>query len=66
MIYPWRVMSREPDGEEPTQETPEGHTIPVPTRQDVFRDLRKVARAPEPPDEDDESAGDAGGAEEQQ
>lgn len=30
--------------EEPTQETPEGHTIPVPTREDVLRDLEKVAK----------------------
>jgi hypothetical protein len=30
------------------QETPTGHRIPVPTRGDVFRDLRKVAKAPEP------------------
>ncbi len=30
--------------EDPTQETPEGHTIPVPTREDVFRDLEKVAK----------------------
>jgi hypothetical protein len=59
-------MSKEPEDREPTQETPEGHKIPVPTRQDVLRDFRKVARAPEPPDEDDESAGDAGGTEKQQ
>lgn len=35
-------MSKEP--EEPTQETPEGHTIPVPTKRDVFRDLEKIAK----------------------
>ena len=35
-------MTDEPD--EPTQETPQGHEIPVPSRQDVFRDLGKVAR----------------------
>jgi hypothetical protein len=29
---------------EAMQETPEGHTIPVPTREDVFRDLEKVAK----------------------
>ena len=32
----------EPD--EPTQETPGGQTIPVPTREDVFRDLGKAAK----------------------
>ncbi len=30
--------------EEPTQTTPQGETIPIPTRKDVFRDLEKVAR----------------------
>lgn len=35
---------REP--EEPTQETPKGHKIPVPTRKQVFRDLEKVAKRP--------------------
>ena len=30
--------------DESTQETPEGHTIPVPSREDVFRDLEKVAK----------------------
>ena len=29
---------------EPTQETPQGHKIPVPTRKQVFRDLQKVAK----------------------
>jgi hypothetical protein len=33
---------REP--EEPAQETPKGHKIPVPTRKQVFRDLEKVAK----------------------
>lgn len=28
----------------PTQKTPEGHEIPVPTREDVLRDLAKVAK----------------------
>jgi hypothetical protein len=28
---------------EPMQETPSGHPIPVPRREDVFGDLRKVA-----------------------
>jgi hypothetical protein len=30
--------------EEPTQETPKGHEIPVPTRKQVLRDLERVAR----------------------
>jgi hypothetical protein len=30
--------------EEPTQETPQGHKIPVPTHKQVFRDLEKVAK----------------------
>ncbi len=29
----------------PEQRTPRGETIPVPKRQEVFRDLRKVAKA---------------------
>jgi hypothetical protein len=30
----------------PTQKTPQGHEIPVPTRKRVFRDLEKVAKRP--------------------
>jgi hypothetical protein len=30
--------------QEPSQETLQGHTIPVPTREQVFRDLQKVAK----------------------
>ncbi len=30
--------------EQQMQQTREGHTIPVPTREDVFRDLEKVAK----------------------
>jgi hypothetical protein len=30
--------------EEPTQRTPQGHEIPVPTRKRVFRDLEKAAK----------------------
>ena len=38
-------MSKEPtEPDEPTQETPQGHTIPVPTREAVMRDLEKVAK----------------------
>lgn len=36
-------MPDEPD-DEATQETPAGHTIPVPKRRDVFGALRKAAR----------------------
>ena len=32
--------------QEPTQKTPKGHKIPLPTREPVFRDLRKVAKRP--------------------
>lgn len=42
--------------EPPKQTTPQGETIPVPTREQVLRDLRKVAKAPKP------SADDEGGA----
>lgn len=38
--------------DEATQETPKGHTIPVPTREDVFRDLEKVAKPERPEGED--------------
>lgn len=49
-----------PDRDEPlTQETPEGLTIPVPSREDVEDALRKLV-APTthlPPDEDDPAEG---------
>jgi hypothetical protein len=32
------------EASEPTQQTPKGHKIPVPTRGQVFRDLEKVAK----------------------
>jgi len=32
--------------DEPTQETPQGLTIPVPTKDDVMRHLRQVAKDP--------------------
>ncbi len=66
-------MARKRDGRQPSQKTPTGHTIPVPTRGDVFRDLRKAARAPQDDDDcqdkDDTegtSADDRGGAEKQE
>lgn len=37
------------DEPEPTQETRKGHPIPVPKREDVFGDLRKVAPPVPPP-----------------
>jgi hypothetical protein len=40
---------------EPTQKTPKGAEIPVPTREDFLRDLKKVAPpAPKPPAKPDE------------
>lgn len=44
-----------------SQETPQGETIPVPTRQAVLGDLRKVAKPVERREqspEDDEANGD--------
>jgi hypothetical protein len=35
-----------PEADQPTQRTPKGHEIPVPTRKQVFRDLEKVAKRP--------------------
>ena len=50
---------------EPTQETPQGETIPVPTRKQVLDDLLKVAKPPAT--EPEPSDGDAGeGSAEQQ
>ena len=39
------------NGDHPTQETKQGAEIPIPTREEVFRDLGKVAqpRKPESP-----------------
>ena len=34
------------NADRPTQKTPQGHEIPVPTRKQVFRDLEKVAKRP--------------------
>ncbi len=36
-------MSKKDSG---TQKTPKGHTIPVPEKRDVMRDLKKVAKHP--------------------
>ena len=51
---------------EPKQRTPGGHEIPVPKRGDVLRDLLKAARAPRKADDEDTSADDGGGAEQEQ
>jgi hypothetical protein len=32
-------------GKSPKQRTPKGHEIPIPEREDVLRDLKKVAKA---------------------
>jgi len=34
---------------EPTQQTPKGHEIPIPKREEVIRDLMKVAPPAKPP-----------------
>lgn len=49
-----RVVS---EGEE-RQETPQGETIPVPSREDVMGDLRKVAKPVERPKQDESSGED--------
>jgi hypothetical protein len=41
-------MPDEPD-ERPKQHTKKGYEIPVPTREEVFRDLEKVAKPRKPP-----------------
>jgi hypothetical protein len=48
MVYPWSMMAepQKPKADQPTQNTPKGHKIPVPTRGQVFRDLEKVAKRP--------------------
>ncbi len=46
---------------DPQQQTAHGETIPVPTRKRVLDDLRKAAKAPQPP-----SDADGGGAEDQE
>ena len=49
------------------QQTPTGHEIPVPDREDVLADLRKVAKAkpPEPDEDDSDSDAGVGGTEEE-
>jgi hypothetical protein len=45
------------NGHEPTQETPQGAEIPIPTKEQVFRDLGKVAKSRLTP-ADDEAVSD--------
>lgn len=47
------------------QRTPGGHEIPVPSRDEVFRDFAKVAKAKRPAKRDDDSDGSEGGAQQQ-
>lgn len=47
------------------QQTPAGNEIPVPTREEVFRDLAKVARAKPPESSEDDSDDRDGGAAQQ-
>ncbi len=42
------VPDKQPE-DEPKQTTPKGAEIPVPSREDFLRDLRKVAPPPTPP-----------------
>jgi hypothetical protein len=43
------------EDDQETQTTPKGHTIPVPSRQDVFRDLEKVAKPRKRPEPEDQT-----------
>jgi len=45
--YPWRHMRDQPQEptDEPTEKTPKGLTVPVPSRERFFANLRKVAKA---------------------
>ncbi|HEY5273336.1 MAG TPA: hypothetical protein VIJ34_08895 [Acidimicrobiales bacterium] len=60
MAYSWREMPEEPK-DEPTQETEQGATIPIPTHGDFFRDLGKVAKPRKKPSEAIEDELDKGG-----
>jgi hypothetical protein len=41
-------MPNDPNQEEKTQYTPKGHEIPIPTQEQVFLDLEKVAKPRKP------------------
>ena len=45
------------DDKMPTQQTPEGATIPVPTKADLLRDMRKIAKADKPESDAGRSCG---------
>ena len=60
MVMPVHQPRKPSQGDAPTQQTSQGHEVPVPSRGDVLRDLRKVPKAPQRP-----SDADAGGAEDQ-
>lgn len=47
------------------QKTPAGHEIPVPSREEVFRDLGKVAKSEPPKRDDEDSDARVGGSEEE-
>jgi len=47
-IYPWGQMPKT-NWDRPTQETEKGAEIPIPTREEVFRELGKVAKPRKPP-----------------
>lgn len=51
-------MADKPDQQDqrPTQRTPKGLEIPVPTRKNVMDAIRKVAK-PDEPDEDEQNLG---------
>jgi hypothetical protein len=52
-------MADEPDQQpKPTQRTPKGLEIPVPTRKDVMDAIRKVAK-PDEPEKDEKRPSDA-------
>ena len=40
------------DDQRPKQRTQKGHEIPIPTREDFFRDLGKVVKKPSEPRKD--------------
>jgi hypothetical protein len=48
MLYPWRPMREKPKTDEPTEQTPRGLTVPVPSRERFFANLRKIAKAGKP------------------
>jgi hypothetical protein len=43
MPYPWKAMPPKP---KPTEQTPKGLTVPVPSRESFFANLKKVAKVP--------------------